>query len=211
MTTPILSRRRALWRGELARPSQVPPEKYDVWTLWADRGWGKSRAALEEILRLGETTTTYSPMGPRPGRIGVFTQGRDQEDLIMQMLRQIIEGDFSVSGCGRRMSVQLQSGVQLYFWRYGNIEAAQSLTLDHFLLEDIEKATFEQREEIYRLYHQAARWHHDARLIQTCYVMPNTPPGRVAGNRRHLTVGPDAVENDTLTPGQLESIREATR
>ena len=202
-----MTTKRELWRTQLARPEQLPPETYDIWTLWCDRGWGATRAALEEALRLADTTT-HTPMGPRPGRIGVFTDGRDQEAVILQMLSE----DIRVEGMGRRMIATTPTGGALHFFRYDRPEQAQGLQLDHFLLDGIELASAQYLDLLYRMWNQAGRYSHGAaHLVQTCHVMPRMPLNRVAGVRRHLTIGSDAAENTALSDAQLAAIRDELR
>lgn len=198
--------KRELWRTTLARQHQLPPEEYDMWTLWGDRGWGKSRAVIEEILRLAEMPVV-TQRGRHSPVIGVFL--RDKRDGCGLMLRGpgglLACSDMEVEVDAPNLKIRFENGAVMRFFEFQNAHLAEGCQLDHFVIEDAENARIGELETIYRVWRYAARWN-NARLIQTCHILPPFGPRHFIGPRRHLSIGPAGEENTALSKGFINEL-----
>ena len=201
-----MTTKRELWRTELARKYQLPPEEYDMWTLWGDRGWGKTRAVIEEILRLAEMPV-MTQRGQHVPTIGVFVEnireGFDQLVFGPKGMAALSDMGVEVSAPGARMN--FDNGAVVKFWPFRNAHHAEGAQVDHFIIEDAERARIGELETIYRVWRYASRWN-NARLIQTCHILPPFGPRHFIGPRRHLSIGPAGEENTALSKGYVDQL-----
>lgn len=198
--------KRELWRTELARKYQLPPEEYDMWTLWGDRGWGKTRAVIEEILRLAEMPV-MTQRGRHAPVIGVFVHDtRIGCDLMIPGPFGLLAlSDMPYEIEANRAKIRFENGAVVRFFSFAYAHHAEGAQLDHFVIEDAEKARIGELETIYRVWRYASRWN-NARLIQTCHILPPFGPRHFIGARRHLSIGPDGGENTALPQGFIDSL-----
>lgn len=202
---------RAAWLAT-ARPAQLPPEKYDLWTLWADRAWGKSRAALEEALEWTRKTVD-TPRGPAPVRVAVFVRSIDDG---MSLLVYGQGGICNLSEIGievdrTRQRVRFANGAEWWFFRYSDADRAKGGAFHHALLEDSETARLDELEDVMRVLHGELKWAPDPRIVMTCNRLPPWQVHKLAGGRRHLTIGASAAENAGLPKHLVDAIERDRR
>lgn len=200
---------RAAWLAA-ARPVQIPPEKYDLLTFWADRGWGKTRAALEAALEWSRHPVD-SRRGPVPTRTAVFVES------VTEGMSQLVYGaggivnlsDMRLEVDTLRSTVRFENGAEWRFYRYSDPEAVRSSFAHHAILEDSDQARADELDAIMKALNQELKWAPDPHIIMTCHYLPSWTVHRLAGGRNHLVVGGNGAENAGLPEAYVQQLERS--
>lgn len=198
---------RAAWLVQ-ARPHQIAPDEYDLWTLWGERGWGKTRALIEELLSLAEKGV-MSPRGLHAPNIGIFVEDIRRAFDFMVFGRAGISAlsDYPVSINTATATVIFHNGATIRFYSFKDHRRAAGIPLDHFAIDEVDKAMPHELREIYRIWQTGARWS-ESRMIQTCRILPPLSVSFFVQPRRHLAIGASPSENTDLPEAFLEAAKE---
>lgn len=194
-------------------PHQVPPaaEEWDLWTLWGDRACGKTRAALEEALEWCRHGAETRVGRPGPARVGIFV--RDVRDGMANALygpnglASLSEIEMRIDSLRDR--VELANGSQIQFYPFADAPRSRCMGLTHGIVEDAERATPRELDEIMRCLNGELKWAPAPRIILTCHILPGWPVHRLAGGRNHLTIIPSVAQNPHVAEALVREIERS--
>lgn len=196
---------RAAWLAT-ARPNQLPPKEYDLWTLWGGRGSGKTRAAFEEALDWARTPVE-TPGGMRPGRTAIFVRSIEGAmSLIVYGRGGLLDvSEMHVEIDRLRNRVTFENGSEWRFFRFSEAEMSRGVGFSTAWVEDSNLARRDELEDVIRAIHMETKWAKDPKTVLTCQILPPWPMSKLWGGRNHLAMLQTA-DNTALSQAARDAI-----